>query len=132
MATRAAIVVKLPNGYQGIYCHNDGYLEYTGQLLNTFYRDKEKVLQLISLGGISLLGKFVHPGPQDVHTFDNPTKDVTVAYHRERGDALQIYSGNTVNEVAEQIMHNGYVYHFEDDGEWYVNGNNLNDELNQI
>ena len=53
---------KLKNGkYIGIYHHSDGYPEYLGELLLTYYDTEEKLDKLISLGDISFAG----PIPED-------------------------------------------------------------------
>ena len=85
MATRSRIAIEYPNGsVQSIYCHNDGYLDHNGRILNNFYTDREKVRALIKLGDISSLSKEIFPtGP---HSFSNPQGDVVVAYHRDRGE----------------------------------------------
>ena len=43
----------------------------------------------MELGALSYLAPRVKPNPGETHTFDNPAKDVTVAYHRDRGDELR-------------------------------------------
>ena len=57
MSTRSNISIKRKNGtYDKIYCHSDGYLEYNGRILDTFYKDEQKINNLINLGDISVLG----------------------------------------------------------------------------
>ena len=39
MSTRSNISIKRKDGtYDKIYCHSDGYLEYNGRILDTFYK----------------------------------------------------------------------------------------------
>lgn len=57
MSTRAKIAIRRKDGsFQGIYCHFDGYLNYTGEILEKFYDTTEKVEKLISLGNLAKLG----------------------------------------------------------------------------
>lgn len=57
MSTRAKIAIRRKDGsFQGIYCHFDGYLNYTGEILEKFYNTTEKVEKLISLGNLAELG----------------------------------------------------------------------------
>jgi len=85
MSTRSRIAIELPDGsVKSIYCHNDGYLDHNGRILNNFYADREKVRALIKLGDISSLSEEIFPtGP---HSFSNPQGGVVVAYHRDRGE----------------------------------------------
>jgi hypothetical protein len=119
MSTRSAIIMKTPNGYAGIYCHFDGYEDGVGQQLLDHYTDPAKVAALIELGDISSLGERVAPiGP---HSFDKRENGTTTAYHRDRGEEkIQARTGATINDVAFEIGHNGYVYVF--DGKWTCNG----------
>lgn len=57
MSTRSKIAIRRKGGsFQGIYCHFDGYLNYTGEILDKFYDTTEKVEKLISLGNLAKLG----------------------------------------------------------------------------
>lgn len=127
MSTRAAVIHKTPTGYAGIYSHSDGYIEYLGAALQEHYTDADKVRRLIALGDISILKPKLEPtGP---HSFDRREEDVTVAYGRDRGETgIEAKTGRTVDEVASQIGHNGYVYVFDGTG-WTVNGVPLVDKL---
>jgi hypothetical protein len=128
MSTRSAIIEKHNDGYRGIYCHFDGYVcknteGSVGLTLHNHYQDASKVEDLIDLGSISSLGVEVFPDPTKDHSYDDKQEGVTVAYHRDCGEDLDICEGKTVEEVADQIDHNGYVYVF--DGSWTVNGRSL-------
>ena len=44
MATRSTIAKLGKDGIiKAVYCHNDGYLEYNGKMLNEHYKDESKV-----------------------------------------------------------------------------------------
>lgn len=125
MATRSAIIEKLPDGtYRGIYCHYDGYLSYNGKVLREHYADPAKVSALIELGEISVLRERVEPvGP---HSFCDREEGVTVAYHRDRGEDYLVIRDRTAEAVADRIGHDGHVYVFED-GRWSHNGKIIED-----
>lgn len=108
MSTRSAIITKTKDGYQGVYCHSDGYLEGVGYTLRDHYSDDKKVKELISLGHLSVLGD--RALPISGHTFDVPEDGTTIAYHRDRGDRLGIVTGPTAEWVADRIGHDGHVY----------------------
>lgn len=105
MATRSSIGIQTQDGkYKAIYCHWDGYIEGVGETLKEFYNTPEKVEQLLALGDISILA-------------DN--LDDTVAYHRDRGEELQMGRiFDTYREMVDNVFCD-YIYVFND-GEWYV------------
>lgn len=89
MSTRSSIAIKRKDGtIESIYCHSDGYLEYNGALLNQYYKDPNKVNNLINLGDISCLAKRINPDPLLEHGFDYDKRqeNVVVAYGRDRDD----------------------------------------------
>ena len=56
MSERSHIGIKTGTKIEFIYCHHSGSLSENGVLLNMFYKDVNKVQELISLGDISSLG----------------------------------------------------------------------------
>lgn len=109
MSTRAAIISVTPVGCAGIYCHSDGYPAWTGRILSDFYRHPFKVAALMEGGSISFLGVRVNPTKAG-HSFSNREPNVTVFYARDRGDEMRVQVGNTPEEVASMIDHDGHVY----------------------
>jgi len=105
--------------YHSIYCHYDGYIRHTGKLLVENYTTLEAVKQLIDLGAISCLAKHSTPDPTRMHSFEISQNDVTVAYHRDRGEKLLITSSAWLREHAREQ----YAYLFIND-EWVVSQNN--------
>jgi len=90
MSTRSRIAIEKQDGtVESIYCHFDGYLSNNGEILQNHYSTKEKMKKLIELGDISSLGD---------------TPEETVAYHRDRGEDLNITS---YPDVAT-LFDNGY------------------------
>lgn len=138
MSTRSRIGMVQPDGsVKSIYCHWDGYPQNNGSILIKHYTDIEKVKSLIELGSISSLGKNINPDPiggitakynstdgienvpaNGVHTFDNPQVDVTVAYHRDRGEDLEIRVDTSESEFIKSDLDEwGYLFK---DGKWFV------------
>ena len=113
MSTRAHIVKKLKDGkYIGIYHHNDGYPEYLGELLLTYYDTEEKLDKLISLGDMSFAG----PIPED----DPKLWDRQFGYE---SDKCRTYKGRGESGCDARIgdlkdfIGEDFTYVFED-GKW--------------
>lgn len=123
MGSRSAIGMKNEKGQiEAIYCHWDGYPEWVGKILVENYDTKEKVEELLALGDLSSLGKRVKPNEDEIHTYENPVDDVTIAYHRDRGEELN--PAGTYSSIEEFITEFkeawcSYFYVF-DNGDWYV------------
>ena len=123
MSTRSFIGIRNEDGtITAVYCHWDGYPEYNGKMLVENYNTKEKSQELINLGDLSSIRERVKPNKEEIHTFDNPLKDVTVAYYRDRGEnwenvkpknfkTLTKYYDYATNSWGE------YIYLFENN-EW--------------
>lgn len=87
MSTRSLIgTINNDGTVKVIYCHWDGYPEVQLPMLIRYYNTPEKVNELLELGDISYLGKWVKPDEGVKHTFNEPADGVTVAYHRDRGE----------------------------------------------
>lgn len=117
MATRSRIAIENPDGsVKSIYCHWDGYPEHNGRILNDHYQERKKVESLIELGSISILDENVDPtGP---HSFENPQDGVTVAYHRDRGEAYRKPDGHRNSESYFKGDIEEYGYLFTKENEW--------------
>ena len=96
-------------------------------ILVNHYKDVEKIRQLLALGGISSLRERVAPNECETHTFDKPLKDVTIAYHRDRGEPFNDRERGTwesADDYFRKVLPYNYgfieyAYLFKD-GEWYV------------
>jgi len=140
MATRSRIGIVNEDGtVSSIYCHWDGYPSNNGRILVENYTDRDKVKSLIELGAISSLNAEVDPydltksveddkvksildryNPIEKHSFENPQPDVTVAYHRDRGEE---YFPPRINKSLEDYFlddNEEYGYLFTLEGEWLV------------
>jgi hypothetical protein len=115
MSTRSTISIQSPEGdIRTVYCHYDGYLSHNGALLYTHYNTEEKVNALIDLGDLSSLREKLIPDPDSSHTWETPQEDVTVAYHRDRGEELHIDRSASIHSIDSQ----DYNYIFKD-GAWH-------------
>lgn len=125
MATRSIIAMKNEDGtITAVYCHRDGYPDYNGRMLVENYNTKEKVQELINLGDLSVIRERVKPNKNELHTFDSPIADVTVAYYRDRGEDWEYIKPRKVNNISElESLANGcwadYIYLFEGE-KWYI------------
>lgn len=118
MATRSTISIENLSGkIRSIYCHWDGYPEHNGRILKEFYNDEEKVNALIDLGDLSSLDKRISPTEDEDHSFNNLAEGVTVAYHRDRGEELNISEFNSFEEWRKGRNFQEYNYIFRN-GKW--------------
>ena len=84
MSTRCLIAVINTDGTgQYIYCTSDGYPEWNGRLLLTYYPTKEKALEIMELGDLSALGRSLS-SESEVNRLEKA--DRTSAKHRDRGE----------------------------------------------
>lgn len=140
MSTRSLIWQEQGDGsFKGIYCHHDGYIKGVGETLLKYYANYDRLTRLINLGGLSSLGMYIEPLQEgchmrfdfsnftqrfefdNIHTFDDPQEDVCVAYHRDRGEELEILSEPNLKGVIEGAEHTWaeYIYIFRTN-KWYV------------
>jgi hypothetical protein len=128
MATRSAIAIENEDGsVTAIYCHWDGYLSNNGRILLEHYSDRNKVQELIKLGDISSLREEIYPPKDKLHSYDNPLEDVTIAYHRDRGEPFNNYKFKNASLYAKnQKIDAEYLYLFNKENKWlYGRGKNL-------
>jgi len=122
MATRSRIGMVNDDGtVTSIYCHWDGYPSNNGNILNDHYKNPEKVKSLIKLGNISSLKPGVEPEAGSVHTYDQPQKNITVAYGRDRhetGSSIVARVDPDIDSFMKgDIEEWGYLFK---DGKWLV------------
>ena len=118
MATRSNIAYKTPEGkIRSVYCHWDGYPEHNGEMLKRFYNSFDRAVALVELGSISSLKPNLNsqvPG----HSFETPADEVTIAYHRDRGEELHISEYDDIPSWIADMEE--YAYLYTDNG-WIVN-----------
>ena len=114
MATNSTVAVKIGDDYKSIYCHNDGYFSYMYPMLDTWYNSQERAEALVNLGDASFIAKRLCPSRGSNHSFDNPEEDVSIFYHRDRGERW-IDSAPYLMSKEEVLATQYYAYIFEDD-----------------
>ena len=105
MGTRSRVAVMHGDVCKSVYCHYDGYLEYTGQILNDYYGSVE-ANELIARG-------------------DNSGVQKTLAemnFYSDRGEEdVEWQVAHSFEEFLEQVQGCGAEYYYVmRDGEWYV------------
>jgi hypothetical protein len=117
MSTRSRIAIENQDGsVTSIYCHFDGYPEGVGETLVVHYTDPEKVKELIALGDLSYLTSKLTPDPGVAHTFNNPAFNITLAYHRDRGEDFNQEQHTNAEEFFNgDVEEYGYLFK---NGEW--------------
>jgi len=101
---RATISTFDPNhGIKTIYLHDCGSVPRFFALLKEFYPIHAAVDELMSLGDLSSIGKYVVPHVGTGHSFEKPEPDVCVAYHRDRGEDLQVHHFDDWNGYIDYI-----------------------------
>lgn len=134
MGTRSLIAAQNAEGsaVKFIYCHWDGYPSYNGKMLINHYTEMTKVRDLLNLGDISSLNERLAPNEDEIHSFEKPAQNVTVAYARDRGETgvdpkisyrtVDEFVRVTTSRSGEDRIDYGqeYVYIFRptDDGTW--------------
>lgn len=103
MSTRCMIGKVYDGKVKAIYCHWDGYPSYTGNMLETYYNNDEIIDELIGLGSLSYIAPRIKPNEGEEHSFEYPAKDVTVAYHRDRGEDVQVYEYDSIDEFLYEM-----------------------------
>lgn len=127
MSTPSFIGVLCKEGIiKFVYCHSDGYPSYLGKMLLEHYNTPELATALVDLGSLSMVRERLAPDEGEMHGFG--TKGgVTTAYHRDRGDDLEIDSivvdtpvvlknAETLflNILKEENITYGYLYNIAD------------------
>jgi hypothetical protein len=127
MSTHCGIFVKdeadKPHLFKGVYCHFDGYPSNIGAMLEQYYQDPEKIKNLIKLGNLVFLDEELEPEAGVKHSFYHRAKGVTVAFHRDRGDAYKFYAAHNDKFFFEVLGRNDfdYVYLYDmQKNEWFV------------
>ena len=127
MSTPSFIGVLCKEGIiKFVYCHSDGYPSYLGKMLLEHYNTPELATALVDLGSLSMVRERLAP------VRHGPKGGITTAYHRDRGDDLEIDSvvvdtpvvlknAETLflNILKEENITYGYLYNVADKL-WYA------------
>lgn len=111
MATRSYIGIRNTDAsVDYIYCHFDGYPEHNGAILTEYYSNINRVNELLNLGDLSVLGKFIG----EKQDFDKRVVGNCLAYGRDRGES----NVSKKNADYDELITNqdvDYVYVFDGD-----------------
>lgn len=111
MATRSYIGERNLDGtVDYIYCHFDGYPEHNGQILAEHYTNPNRVNELLKLGDLSVLGKFIG----EKQDFDKRVVGNCLAYGRDRGE-VNVGAKNDFFDALIKDQSVDYVYVFDGD-----------------
>jgi hypothetical protein len=111
MATRSYIGVRNTDAsVDYIYCHFDGYPDHNGKILTEHYSNINRVNELLNLGDLSVLGKFIG----EKNEFNNRVRDTCLAYGRDRGES-NVSKKNTGYDKLITDHSVDYVYVFDGD-----------------
>ena len=111
MATRSYIGVRnSDSSVDYIYCHFDGYPEHNGKILTEHYSNINRVNELLNLGDLSVLGKFIG----EKQDFNKRVVGNCLAYGRDRGES-NVSKKNTGYDKLITDQSVDYVYIFDGD-----------------
>lgn len=129
MSTPAILAMQINDEIKWVYLHWGGNPNEAGRCLFENYNTPEKAKALIALGGLSSLEPRIAPNEGEPHSFDDPAENVTVAYHRDRGERLQINTvkiQKSLSDTMQDIFINGgYTYLFKGHSWYLVSDNTL-------
>jgi len=105
MGTRSRVAVMHGDVCKSVYCHYDGYLDYTGRILQEHY-DSTRANLLVSLGDNSGVKESVEE----------------MNFYKDRGEEDVGYQvAHTFEEFLEQVdLCCGEYYYVMRDGVWYA------------
>ena len=105
MGTRSRVAVMHGDVCKSVYCHFDGYLDYTGEILQKHY-DSVRANELISRGDNSGVKETVDE----------------INFYKDRGEEDVGYQvAHSFQEFLEQVESCfGEYYYVMKDGVWYV------------
>ena len=113
MSTHCGIAIKTEKGYETIYCHHDGYPEYMFDMLTQNYNSEELARKLVSLGDASYIDILLEP-TSDFHKFGTPEPNVSMFYHRDRGEDFH----NAIFKSQSELSSCYYYAYVWKDGQW--------------
>lgn len=132
MGTRSRIGIELADhSVVSVYCHWDGYTEYTGKMLVKHYQEREDVQELIDGGSMSSvrtrstwangktlrddLGEFILDDEGFIMSEND--RDPQPLYHTERGEEIDILH-SSFDEFISGNCGEEYAYLYDLNGTW--------------
>ena len=119
MSTRSRIGILNQNGtVESVYCHQDGYPEYTGYFLENFYTDTKLVKLLLSKGDISNIATS-YGWDLKKQTFDNKEL-LSLKTYAQRGERCPSVIHEDVKEYLKYDSCDEYKYLFANGEKEYL------------
>lgn len=129
MSTRSLIGLVKGNKVEYIYCHNDGYVQYNGVMLKTYYKTQEQVQALLNMCDISSLGAIATTNDewlaltQEQHgeREENGARKYTLSYNNWRNEGTTSHEVSITKYLGEYMLNHSdaaYFYYFLN-GEWH-------------
>jgi len=121
MGTRSRVAVMHGDVCKSVYCHYDGYLSYTGQILLNHY-DSTKANALVARGDNSGVKETLEEmnfyedrqqRSEDVHEFINSTPWMVAHSFEEFLEQVQLCGGEYYYVMRDGVWYAGCVYHSE-------------------
>ena len=117
MSERCYICIETKkNEYVGVYCHNNGEVYNTGELLLKNYNSRIRVEELLSYGDMSILGENI---------------ETSVFYKRDKGEYNHDLSAKAVTLLdinsIESLIRYCYIFSLDDTWQYFIcGGKNIN------
>ena len=119
MSTRSRIGILNPDGtVESVYCHQDGYPEYTGYFLENFYTTTKLVKILLSKGDISNIATS-YGWDLKKQTFDNKEL-LSLKTYAQRGEKCPSVMHKDVKEYLKYDTCDEYKYLFANGEKEYL------------
>lgn len=148
MATRGRIAIKENGKYKYVYNQWDSYIDNLGITLYKFYKEVDKVKELINLGDLSSVGCTIENNEKSYTEFMNLTGTEckyrgTVSFYRE-GREWNDYPGYNPDrqwdevkpretEDINEVLDEEFTYIFDvDKDKWYVAYDRDNFEIREL
>lgn len=123
MSTPAILAVQTGDTVRAVYLHSDGMPQWAGRCLLEHYNSQEQAEALIDLGGLSHLDARLAPDEGEIHSFLKRAPGVTVAYHRDNNEPLDIVEVPLQESLCKTLQSThiagDYAYLFHD-GAWHM------------
>ena len=119
MSTRSRIGILYQDGtVESVYCHQDGYPEYTGYFLENFYTSTKLVKLLLSKGDISNIATS-YDWNYKQQTFDNKEL-LSLKTYAQRGEKCPSVIHEDVKEYLKYDSDDEYKYLFANGEKEYL------------
>ena len=120
MSTNSTISIRTEKGGKTIYSHWDGYPAWNGKMLKNYYKTREQVEELISMGNVSILHKKIGR-KVEFNGFDSQKEKQCLFYTRDRGETGQEATTFKIKPKRDTLQQWNYLF---ENGKWFVSQHN--------